>query len=1255
MLHTFLPADRAHALAAGEDLPARSEGVVLFADVAGFTPLAESLEASYGTQRGAEVLADALTRTFGAITELVHARHGSIVAFAGDALTCWFAGDRALAAVACALEMQAALAELGDVDVDGRALPQPVLKVGIAGGGCTRLVVGDPDVQQYDVVSGAAVDRAAEAEKRCDGGQVFVASDVLARLGDAVVTAEERSGHVRVTRVQSPPPPEPWPPLPDGSLREDALRPWLQPDVHEQLVTSERHLLAEFRPVAPMFVSVDGIDFDAAASAARLDGLLREAQSIVTRHGGSVFTVLSGDKGTYLVVVFGAPMARGDDPRRAIAAADALRAAFRTQVRIGLTAGRVFAGLFTGAVFSVYSFLGDTANTAARLMGVAEPGQVLVSGAATRGLDRRFSLVPLEPLVVKGRSTPVPVSELLELDASSVVLSEPRHALPLVGRTAELDTIDAALERAVHGSGGVVTLLSEPGMGKSRLVNAAIGRAARKGLTVFAGECQPHGTATPYLPWRAIWHGVLGVPGNGSGAARRRALEEVLAAAAPQALPMAPLVGEVLDLELPDTDATRGMPTPVRRQVRHEVLAGVLTGRAAAGPLCIVLEDAHWMDSSSRDLLADLARAVRSVGVLLLVAHRPLEPGGGLELDDVEQIELAELTGEQAQRLATTLLEHLRGAPPDPVVVQAVLARGGGNPFFLEELAHEIGETDEAADLPTSLEGLILGRIDRLPATQRRVVRMASIIGRRFATDVLSGAYADTLVEERLPSDLEGLHDSKLVVLDTPEPDEHHLFRHAVVRDVAYETLSFGLREQLHEQVASYLEQQADSPPVELLAHHYARTRNEAKEAHYRRLAAERAVRAGAYADALEHVDRASALVARQPDGPEKHEQELELQLLLGAILLVREGQGSVRAKAAYDRARDLTRVLPPGPTTGRAIFGLWTYYLFQGLMEPSAELADEALALAAHAPDPTLGVMAHLLVAQTHMWTGRWDRAMEGVEGVYAGYDAGQHQAYVTQYAQNPRFTAGCTEVWTTWMQGRTEDAVEAAERAIADARALGHDFTTAIAFLNRPVVAQLRRDADALVASVGPNLEAAARAGNPFYISLAKSLLAFASIVTGDHEAGIDGLLEQYAVTAQMGARLMDPMMITMLAEGHLAAGRYADGLALLDREMPPLARGGRVSYLADHLRLRGELLLARDPDDPDVSLRLFAEAAAVAAGQGSLSFELRAQVARAAVLARLGRGEEGRAGLAPVLARFTQGHDDPDQVAARTLLTG
>ncbi len=203
--------------------------------------------------------------------------------------------------------------------------------------------------------------------------------------------------------------------------------------------------------------------------------------------------------------------------------------------------------------------------------------------------------------------------------------------------------------------------------------------------------------------------------------------------------------------------------------------------------------------------------------------------------------------------------------------------------------------------------------------------------------------------------------------------------------------------------------------------------------------------------------------------------------------------------------------------------------------------------------------------------------------------------------------------------------------------------------------MVAQLRRDTDALVASVGPNLEAAARAGNPFYVSLARSLLAYAAVVTGDPGAGIDGLLEQYAVTTQMGARLMDPMVITMLAEGYLAAGRYGDGLDLLDREMPGLAEGGRVSYLPDHLRLRGELLLARDPDEVEAPLRQFAEAAAVAAEHGSLSFELRAQVARASLLARVGRGEEGRASLAPLLARFTQGHDDPDQVAARALLAG
>lgn len=1253
MLSTFVPTDRAHALAQGVDLPGRDSGVALFADIAGFTPLAESLRAAHGTQRGAEVLATAIDRLFQSIARAVHDHRGSVVAFGGDALTCWFSGDAAERAVAAALAMQEVVASSAAVEVTSGNMVSMALKVGVAMGQCTRVIVGDPEIQRFDVVSGEAIDQCAAAEKVGTSGEVVLDAPTAAALEGRLTVADRRGEHVVVTSLSDAPDPAPWPALDEATLHDERLATWVQATVRERLAASDEPLLAEFRPVAPVFVAVEGLDHDRPEDVAELDRMVRRTQVIVDQHGGVMFGVLAGDKGTSLVLAFGAPVAHGDDRRRAVAAAQDLRAEFGARVRVGVHAGRVFAGLFRGDVFSIYSFIGDVPNTAARLMGAARPGQVLVGAPAARELDRRFQLDPLPPLELKGMDAPVAASELLPAEATSQALSEPRYELPLVGREVERQLIRDALERASESRGEICSIVADPGMGKSRLLTAAIGHAVRRGFTVVAGECQPHGVASPYLPWQSILHAVMGLPVGAPADVRIEALHAVMRAAAPQALPLAPLLGTALSLDIPDTDVTREMPAPVQRRVRHEVISGILADRAAAGPLCIVLEDLHWADSSSRDLLADLAPVIASLPILVLTALRPLDLGDNAAIPDGPVIELGELDEAAAERLATQLLAHLGNGTVDDGTVAVVLERAGGNPFFIEELARAV-VSGEATDLPTSLEGLILHRIDQLPERRQRTVRMASIIGRRFATVVLRGAYAETLEQDSLSDDLVGLEEHGLVITDTPPPDEAFLFRHALVRDVAYETLSYGLRERMHEQVATFLEASAQAP-VELLVFHYSRTANAVKEGEYRRLAAERAIQAGAFTDARDHLDRAMEILATREESTETLAEELALQLLRGTALQMLHGQGSSIAKVAYDRARELTRVLPPGPDTGRAVFGLWAYYLFQGQMAPAAELADEAVALTQHAPDPTLQVMAQLTVSQTHFWTGDFAKHLAATEAVYAGYDPAMHGAYVTQYTQNPRFTAASGNITALWQLGRADDALAELERGRAEATALEHPFSLALIEINRAVLAYLRGlDAAAVEATGNQLLEIAVPIGNPVYIAWAHTALGYAAVLTGAHDEGIARMQEQLALTTQLEAHMFDPVTAAMLADALRRAGRHDEGLDLLDRMMPVFAEGGRVTWTCEHTKLRAQLLLGVDPDAVDEAVALLDDAVTIAQSHGTVGSELRAAVVRAELLAQRDR-EDWRADLQDVLDRLEQGHDDPVPAAARALLGG
>ena len=1251
-LATFLPADRAHALASGQTVPQRADGVVLFADIGGFTPLAESRAEALGPEQGAEEVATWIKRIFDGLAAAVDSHHGSIVSIAGDSLTCWFDEDHRLSAVACALSMQAVMAALGAAkgSVDR---PSPRLKVGVSVGQARRFIVGDPEIELFDVISGVVVDRAGAAEKVCRQGDVVIDRASAATFGGAIALGEERGDYVTVTGMTDPVAPDPWPGLGAGSFYEDTVRAWIPPGVYERIQAGHARDLAEFRPIVAEFVGFGGIDYEDADAGVALDAIVRRAQAIVSRNGGTVHDVTMGDKGSYLLAVFGAPIAHGNDIRRAVTAANELRRIGQHDLRIGLHAGRAYAGVYGGRHLSTYAVAGDVVNLAARLMTSAQVDQVLMTASLGASLDRRFVIHPIDPIAVKGRAAPVAVCELVGTAAQGATLTEPRYLLPMVGRSSELEVIDEAVREARSGRGGVLAFSADAGLGKSRLVNATLREADAEGFATFAAECQPQGRSTPYLPWQPIWNAIFGLSTAASDDARREALFATLAAAAPAAVPLAPLMATVLDLPMEDNDATRSMPAQVRKQVLEQVLAGSLRGRAQVGPVCIAIEDLHWVDALSRDLLAALATAIADVPVLLVLSYRPPEDEAPVPVPVGRELQLAELSTEEASELAAILLRHVMEAEPDTSVVESIVDRSDGNPFYLEELVREVAERGgRTADLPTSLENLILQRLDRLSPSEQLTAKVASVIGRRFPTEWLTSAFAGTVDGEHLPDDLAGLRASGLIVADTPPPDEAHLFRHVVVRDVAYKTLGYGARQGLHERLADHLAEQI-FPSVELIAYHYAHSANTAREAVYRRLAAEVAIRNGAYADALTHVERAAEIVAGQPEGTERLEQELDLDLLLGSILLVTDGQGSARAKATYDRARELSKELPPGPAVGRAVFGLWTYYLFQGLMGPTAELAAEALALTARSPDPGVRIMAHLAVSQTHMWTGQWDQCIDHYDQVLSLYDPEQHDAYITQYAQNPRFTASNSAFWAEWMLGHPERAQAIAELAIEDARALQHEFTYTIAFLGRPLVAWFRKEWDELQASIGEYLESARRSGNPFYIALSLSLDGCAKVQAGQVEAGLAQLETQFATMQALGSKLVDPLMVSFLGDAYLAAGRLEAGIALLDENIARFARDGQVSMLPDHLRLRALLLLRLRPDADDEALPLLYQAIEIAHSHGASSFELRAALAAERVLGGLGRDAEGRRLVETAYSGFTEGFDDPDLREARAIL--
>ncbi|MGB8645344.1 MAG: AAA family ATPase [Anaerolineae bacterium] len=771
-LADYIPQDRCTALANGAPLPDRAQGAGLFADIVGFTELTEKLTQQLGPRRGIEELTRQINTVYDTIINQMDRYGGSVIGFAGDSMTCWFTTKEAgslpsesasVRAVSAARAIQAAMA----------AHPELALKVTVTTGPARRFVVGDPQIQLLDALAGTTVARLATAEHLTHKGEILTDAITLNACPDTPPVAEWRVDPETGERFACLAPTPPLaatgaPGIVSVDIPPETLRPWVLPTVYAREQSGLGEFLTELRPAVALFLRWQGIDYDDdPAAGEKLDQLLRRVQQTLARYDGTVLQLVIGDKGSYLYACVGAPTAHEDDVPRAVRAALALRdlpqaLPFLRGVQFGLSRGTLRVGAYGGAGRRTYAAMGDDVNLAARLMMLASPGEILVSGRVRQLLGEGFTLQARPPLPLKGKAEPLPVFAVTgALPRRATRLLEPDYHLPMMGRQAELALVADKLARAQQGQGQVIGITAEAGMGKSRLVAEAIRLAHRQGLTAYGGACESSGTNTAYLVWKPIWQAFFDVDPHAPLRRQLRHLEGELADRAPDRVQTLPLLAPLLDLPIEDNDFTRTLEPKDRRNALEALLEDCLKADARQEPVLLVLEDVHWIDPLSHDLLDTLARATMNLPVCFLLAYRPsdvarLESPRVQALQHYTHIALQELTPADAAGLIRAKLTQLypeRSGRPPLKLVEQILAQAQGNPFFIEELLNYLhdraldpwGPTGLAVlELPSSLHTLILSRVDQLTEPQQATLKVASIIGRLFPFAWLHG-YCPTL------------------------------------------------------------------------------------------------------------------------------------------------------------------------------------------------------------------------------------------------------------------------------------------------------------------------------------------------------------------------------------------------------------------------------------------------------------------------------------------------------------------------------
>jgi class 3 adenylate cyclase/tetratricopeptide (TPR) repeat protein len=904
-LLAYLPIDRRLALAQGRALPDRCSGAALFADVSGFTRLAGALVNQYGARRGAEELARHLDRVYDALIAEVHQYGGSVIAFAGDAITCWFDEGSILRATTAALALQSAM----------RAFPDLALKVSVASGAARRFVVGDAHIQLLDVLAGETLARMGTGEHLARRGEVVLDAATVAALGGGVRVSGWRAApdgkrFAILAALATPAAPAPWPSLAPAQAAALDVYAWILPALAAQLRAGLDPFVTELRPAVALFLRFAGLDDDRVADAGRrLDGYVHWVQAVLARYDGSLLDLNIGDKGSYLYAVFGVPHAHEDDARRAVAAALVLRApppelAEIGAARIGISQGTLRAGVYGGAARRTYGAIGDTVNLAARLMEHAAPGEVLVSRAVQKSTAGAFAWDVLPPVSLKGKPEPVALARLIGQQRNTETAVA--FSGTLIGRDELLAQLAQTVAPIFAGApAGMIYVSGEAGIGKSRLVHEfrqqQDARGAVPGSPPGAAPAWWLCSAEPLLrqslaPLQGFLREYFGQDDEldaGENRARFTATLERLQAvlyAMPAESPASGLaatlertqscLGALVDLHWPDSLYERLDP-----QLRFEntliALRALTLAEALRRPLVLHVEDGHWLDADSCAWLCGLLRESAGYPLAVLLTCRQNDDGGDFALDvgagvPQRRIALDRMAPGGLAALAAETLQRATGER-SPRAVDGELAawladKTGGNPFFAEQVvldlfergvvrvAHEIwtAARESAAEVPAGLDAVLIARLDRLPAPVKTLVQTAAVLGGAFDVRVLldmaGGGAPGAQVRE---AEAQGVWNAVSEV--------RYLFRHALLRDAAYAMQPSERLRAAHARAAHAIAHvYADDLHLHVaeLAYHYGRAEQPERERHYARLAGQVAAARFANAEAVVYFSRALALSA---------------------------------------------------------------------------------------------------------------------------------------------------------------------------------------------------------------------------------------------------------------------------------------------------------------------------------------------------------------------------------------------------------
>lgn len=1005
---------------------------------------------------------------------------------------------------------------------------------------------------------------------------------------------------------------------------------------------------AERRNLTVVFCDLVGsVAMSGALDPEDLRELIRDYQRVcadaVTRLDGHIAQYL----GDGVLAYFGYPVAHEDDARRALRAGLAIlqgmhplaerckrERGLEVRLRIGVHSGPSVIGEMGHGGTPLAT--GETPNLAARVQAAAEPDTLLVS-AATEALVRGyFTLHPLGPVALKGRDEPMPLFRVLGTTGAASRLAALGDAalLPFVGRGSTLDLLLSRWAQAQQGQGNTVLLRGDPGIGKSRLLRAMRQRIVDGPPTRWQAlemQCSPYQQASAFAPVVEGVQRAMGIERAQTPQARTQAMVDGLAALAivdPDEA--AALLAPLLDV-LPPEGTPPLQLTPQRQRRRTiETLAELLCAAARREPLMLAIEDLHWADPSTLELLDELVSALPDAPLMLVLTYRSEFVAPWTRRRAVHELVLDALPEEAARALVAQVAQAAQatraadagqghGRPPLPAdVLQRVLARAEGNPLYLEEITRVVVAAGAAAEatIPATVQESLLARIDRLgPA--KPIAQLASALGRRFSFKLLAAMAA--VPDAGLEQALQRLVNEDLLVQHGRLPDAAFTFKHALLQDAAYDSLLRSRRREIHERIGlTLLEQfpETCATQPELAARHLTEAGRIEQAVAYWRKAGELALARSAQAEAAAHLTRALELVRSLPMGAVRGEHELALLITLGPIQMAIHGYADPRVEQTYRDARALAQAAGDVPQIVPVLFGLWAYYVVRGSLAQARELADQIQRLLQEAGDTGMLLEAHVVRGVTRYFSGELPGARQDLERVLELYDPAAHRAHAQVFGQEPGMAAHVYLAKTLAVLGDADAAAAHAREAAHIAGQTAHFHTSCFCMAYEMVVDLLGERPHAVQATAARCEALAREQGFPVWEAAAGVLGARATFeLGGSGDQVLDRMDRAIELWRATGTALYAPWWQALRAQTLAALGRTGEALAAIEAALAEELAGDERVSLAELHRVRAQLLWqARGADAADQVRASLDAALAVAEAQHAGLWRARAIALRA-----------------------------------------